>query len=79
MSVDKPERLVPDNVWFGINSGSWIYGPSNCEQPEKIKLSLNPKDPPPQDMLNGTPTCFSFKVFNSLGIISSKFSIIMKR
>ena len=29
----------------------------------------------PKEMLNGTPICLSFLVFNCLGIISSKFSI----
>ena len=35
-----------------------------------VKLSLSPWVPPPQDMLNGTPSCFSFSAFNPLGIIS---------
>ena len=45
----------------------------------KIKLSWRPWLPPPQEMLKGTPICFSFSQFNSRGIISSKFSIMVNK
>ena len=79
ISVVKPDKLVPDKVWFGISSGSWIYGPSRFVHPLNAKLSLNPCVPPPIEILNGTPNCFSFSVFNSCGIISSKSAISMNR
>ena len=41
-----------------------------------IRFSLNPCVPPPQEILNGTPICFSLSVFNALGMTSSKFSMV---
>ena len=77
ISVVKPDKLVPDKVWFGINSGSWMYGPSVLVHALNTKLSLRPCVPPPKDILKGTPNCFSFSVFNSWGIISSKSEIVI--
>ena len=54
-----------------------MYGPVVPLQPLNVNDSLNPKVPPPHDILNGTPICFSLTSFNSLGIISSKFSMVI--
>ena len=78
MFVDKPDNEVPLKMLFGKFSGScWYVNPVSVNGvPVKVKFSCNPCVPPPQDMLNGTPICLSFSVFNPLGIISSKFSIV---
>ena len=73
MFVVNADNEVPDKVLLGITSGScWYVNPvKDVGQSASVKLSLNPCVPPPQDILNGTPNCFSFSVFNALGIISS--------
>jgi hypothetical protein len=79
MSVLNPLYVVADKILFGNNSGSCWYGPYGKVLEEKIKWSCNPWVPPPNEMLKGTPICFSFSVLSSLGIISSKFSIIKNK
>ena len=70
MLVVKDDSDVPDNVLFGITSGSCWYVVES-EHPVSVRLSLSPCVPPPQVILNGTPICFSFSVFKPLGMISS--------
>jgi hypothetical protein len=61
--------VVPLKSFVGKDSGSWIYVVPVVD--ENVKFSLKPCVPPPQEILNGTPTCFSLSVFKPLGIISS--------
>ena len=44
-----------------------MYGPNKLFEVQALdtKLSLSPCVPPPIEILNGTPNCFSFSVFNS--------------
>ena len=74
--VFRPENVVPLKSFVGKHSGSWMYGPNGDVDEENVKFSLKPWVPPPHETLKGTPTCFSLSVFNPLGIISSKSSIV---
>ena len=74
MLVVNPEYDVLFNISVGDSSGSCIN--SLLVQDDKVKESFNPCVPPPMEILNGTPICLSLRVFNGLGIISSKSSTI---
>ena len=74
MFVVNPEYDVLFSISVGDSSGSCIN--SLLVQDDNVKESFNPCVPPPMEMLNGTPICLSLRVFNGLGIISSKSSTI---
>lgn len=85
MFVVNPEYDVLFNISVGNSSGSCIklllFVVNICisslsVHELNVKESFNPWVPPPMEMLNGTPICLSLRVFNGLGIISSKSSTI---
>ena len=84
MFVVNPEYDVLFNISVGDNSGSCIklllfvnICISSLSVHElNVKESFNPCVPPPMEILKGTPICLSLRVFNGLGIISSKSSTI---
>lgn len=85
MFVVNPEYDVLFNISVGNSSGSCIklllFVVNICisslsVHELNVKESFNPCVPPPMEILKGTPICLSLRVFNGLGIISSKSSTI---